>query len=106
MASSKYQLDLEHAGNVSRLAATLFRGTKELHNLNDEALLLLEVGALLHDVGHFINTVDHDKHGYYILQANHLIGLSEKQQALVDPPPDLFAIPKGYQRRAVLTELR
>ena len=26
--------------------------------------------------------------------------------ALVDPPPDLFAIPKGYQRRAVLTELR
>jgi exopolyphosphatase / guanosine-5'-triphosphate,3'-diphosphate pyrophosphatase len=80
---SKYQLDLEHAGIVSKLAANLFRGTKELHNLNDEALLLLEVGALLHDVGHFINTVDHDKHGYYILKANHLIGLTEKQQALV-----------------------
>jgi beta-lactamase regulating signal transducer with metallopeptidase domain len=26
--------------------------------------------------------------------------------ALVDPPPDLFAIPEGYERRTVLTELR
>jgi exopolyphosphatase/guanosine-5'-triphosphate,3'-diphosphate pyrophosphatase len=61
----------------------LFRQTEELHNLDEEALLLLEVGALLHDVGHFINTVDHDKHGYYILKANRLIGLSVKQQELV-----------------------
>jgi exopolyphosphatase/guanosine-5'-triphosphate,3'-diphosphate pyrophosphatase len=61
----------------------LFWQTEELHNLDDEALLLLEVGALLHDVGHFINTVDHDKHGYYILKASRLIGLTEKQQELV-----------------------
>jgi exopolyphosphatase/guanosine-5'-triphosphate,3'-diphosphate pyrophosphatase len=79
----KYQLDHEHAELVSRLAASLFRLTEELHNLDGEALLLLEVGALLHDVGHFINTIDHDKHGYYILKANHLIGLTEKQQELV-----------------------
>lgn len=80
---AKYQLDSEHAGQVSRLAASLFRQTEELHNLDEEALLLLEVGALLHDIGHFINTVDHDKHGYYILTTNHLIGLNEKQQELV-----------------------
>ena len=80
---AKYQLDAEHAGLVSRLAASLFHQTEELHNLDDEALLLLEVGALLHDVGHFINTVDHDKHGYYVLKANRLIGLNEKQQELV-----------------------
>jgi exopolyphosphatase/guanosine-5'-triphosphate,3'-diphosphate pyrophosphatase len=80
---AKYQLDAEHAGLVSRLAASLFRQTEELHKLDDEALLLLEVGALLHDVGHFINTVDHDKHGYYILKANRLFGLNEKQQELV-----------------------
>jgi exopolyphosphatase/guanosine-5'-triphosphate,3'-diphosphate pyrophosphatase len=80
---AKYQLDAEHASLVSGLAASLFRQTEELHNLDDEALLLLEVGALLHDVGHFINTVDHDKHGYYILKANRLIGLSKEQQELV-----------------------
>ena len=38
---------------------------------------------MLHDIGHFINTIDHDKHGYYLLKANHLIGLSEREQDIV-----------------------
>jgi exopolyphosphatase/guanosine-5'-triphosphate,3'-diphosphate pyrophosphatase len=80
---ARYQFDGEHAGLVSRLAASLFRQTEELHKLDDEALLLLEVGSLLHDIGHFINTVDHDKHGHYLLTANHLIGLSDNQQKIV-----------------------
>ena len=43
----------------------------------------MEIGALLHDIGHFINTIDHDKHGYYILKANSLIGLTSRQQEIV-----------------------
>jgi exopolyphosphatase/guanosine-5'-triphosphate,3'-diphosphate pyrophosphatase len=43
----------------------------------------LEIGALLHDIGHFINTIDHDKHGYYLLNANRLIGLSLREQNIV-----------------------
>ena len=54
-----------------------------LHNLDEENKLLLEVAALLHDIGHFINTVDHNKHGYYILKASPLVGLSEAQQNII-----------------------
>jgi hypothetical protein len=61
----------------------LFDQARTLHGLGDAQRLLLEVAALLHDIGHFINTVDHDKHGYYILQANRLIGLDYGQQELV-----------------------
>jgi exopolyphosphatase/guanosine-5'-triphosphate,3'-diphosphate pyrophosphatase len=43
----------------------------------------LEISALLHDIGHFINTVDHNEHGYYILKASPLVGLSEAQQNIV-----------------------
>jgi exopolyphosphatase / guanosine-5'-triphosphate,3'-diphosphate pyrophosphatase len=43
----------------------------------------LEISALLHDIGHFINTVDHNEHGYYILKASPLVGLSEAQQNVV-----------------------
>ncbi|HEY4491076.1 MAG TPA: HD domain-containing protein, partial [Acidobacteriota bacterium] len=68
---------------TSRLAARLFNRSKPLHNLDDSNLLLLEIGALLHDIGHFINTVDHDKHGYYLLSANRLIGLSQREQNIV-----------------------
>ena len=79
----KYQFDAEHATLTAKLAKQLFDQTRPLHNLSDEDRLLLEVAALLHDIGHFINTIDHDKHGYYILKANRLIGLNEQQQELV-----------------------
>ena len=79
----KYQFDEGHAVLTSKLAAQLFVQSTSLHNLDKNNLLLLEVGALLHDIGHFINTIDHDKHGYYLLEANHLIGLSEREQNIV-----------------------
>ena len=79
----KYQFDAEHAKLVAHHAGRLFDQSCVLHNLDKENKLLLEIGALLHDIGHFINTVDHNKHGYYILKASPLIGLSEDQQNIV-----------------------
>jgi exopolyphosphatase / guanosine-5'-triphosphate,3'-diphosphate pyrophosphatase len=79
----KYQFDAEHAKHVAHHAGRLFDQSLILHNLDKEYKLLLEIGALLHDIGHFINTVDHNKHGYYILKASPLIGLSETQQNIV-----------------------
>jgi exopolyphosphatase/guanosine-5'-triphosphate,3'-diphosphate pyrophosphatase len=79
----KYQFDAAHGTLTARLARQLFDQSSSLHALGDEERLLLEVAALLHDIGHFINTIDHDKHGYYIVKANRLIGLSERQQEVV-----------------------
>ena len=79
----KYQFDEKHACLTSSLAAQLFDQSRPLHNLDDSNLLLLEIGALLHDIGHFINTVDHHKHGYYLLSVNRLIGLSQREQNIV-----------------------
>jgi exopolyphosphatase/guanosine-5'-triphosphate,3'-diphosphate pyrophosphatase len=79
----KYQFDEKHARLASRLAARLFEQSKALHNLDYENLFLLEIGALLHDIGHFINTTDHEKHGAYLLHATPLIGLSQREQNIV-----------------------
>jgi exopolyphosphatase/guanosine-5'-triphosphate,3'-diphosphate pyrophosphatase len=79
----KYQFDEQHACLTAKLAARLFEQSKPLHNLDDSNLLLLETAALLHDIGHFINSVDHDKHGYYLLSVNHLIGLAAREQNIV-----------------------
>lgn len=79
----KYQFDSEHGDLVAFLAGSLFEQTISLHNLDKKEKLLLEVASLLHDIGHFINTVDHDKHAYYIMQANPLIGLTEREHAIV-----------------------
>ena len=79
----KYQFDERHAFLSAKLARQLFDQLASLHRLGESELLLLEVGALLHDIGHFINTIDHDKHGYYLLRVNHLIGLSHREQMIV-----------------------
>lgn len=79
----KYQFDEKHARLTSRLAARLFEQSKTLHNLDDHDLLLLEIGALLHDIGHFIGSANHDVHGYYLLSATPLIGLSQREQNII-----------------------
>ncbi|MBN8582086.1 MAG: Ppx/GppA family phosphatase [Anaerolineae bacterium] len=83
LLGEKYQYDGAHSNLVAFLAGKLFEQTQSLHNLEPDDRLLLEVAALLHDIGHFINTIDHDKHVYYILQANPLIGLTSREQCIV-----------------------
>ncbi len=78
----KYQFNQEHAFYVAGLATSLFDQAAKLHQLDGEERLVLEVGALLHDIGHFVNTVNHDQHGDYLLRANQIIGLSERQQEM------------------------
>ena len=79
----KYQFNEKHALLTSRLAARLFEQSRSLHTLEDDNLLLLEIGALLHDIGHFINTADHEKHGAYLLSASPLIGLNQREQDII-----------------------
>jgi exopolyphosphatase/guanosine-5'-triphosphate,3'-diphosphate pyrophosphatase len=54
-----------------------------LHGLAAEHRLILEVAALLHDIGHFVNAIDHHKHSQYLLMASPLIGLTEDQISIV-----------------------
>ncbi len=79
----KYMFDEQHGTTVARYAARLFDETRSLHNLGMEYRLLLEVAALLHDIGNFINATDHHKHTYYLLSVSPLIGLTQSQLAIV-----------------------
>lgn len=79
----KYHFDAEHATHVARIASRLFYQSLSLHHLDESDCLLLEVAALLHDIGHFINTIDHDQHGEYIVRHSPLIGLDARQQNII-----------------------
>lgn len=79
----KYQFNEEHARLTSRLAARLFEQSRQLHHLDESNRLLLEIGALLHDIGHFINTADHEKHGAYLVSASPLIGLTQREKNII-----------------------
>ncbi len=79
----KYAYDAEHAAAVARLAVRLFNQSLSLHHLTENECLLLEAAAMLHDIGHYINTIEHDRHGYYLIKHHPLIGLSAAEQDIV-----------------------
>lgn len=79
----KFSFDEPHAAAVAKFAVKLFDETQFLHNLDRENRLLLEVAALLHDIGQFVDVAGHHKHSYYLLMASPLSGLSKTQKAIV-----------------------
>lgn len=79
----KFSFDEQHGLAVARYSTRLFDETRNLHNLPMEYRLLLEVAAMLHDIGHFIHMIDHHKHTLYLLTASPVIGLSKAQMAIV-----------------------
>lgn len=79
----KFSFDEQHGTSVARYATQIFDESRTLHNLPMEYRILLEVAALLHDIGHFINMNDHHKHTLYLLMATPIIGLSKEHIALV-----------------------
>jgi exopolyphosphatase / guanosine-5'-triphosphate,3'-diphosphate pyrophosphatase len=67
--------DPQHADQVARLALSLFDQLRPLHELGPDLRLILELGALLHDVGHFINRKSHSRHGEYLIRNSEVPGL-------------------------------
>jgi exopolyphosphatase/guanosine-5'-triphosphate,3'-diphosphate pyrophosphatase len=64
-----------HAQQVARLALSLFDQLRPLHEMNSDLRVLLEIAALLHDIGHFINRKSHQRHGEYLIRNADIPGL-------------------------------
>jgi exopolyphosphatase/guanosine-5'-triphosphate,3'-diphosphate pyrophosphatase len=79
----KYRYDVPHARQVAALAVRLFDELRAEHGLGVRDRLILEVAALLHDVGIFVNLRGHHKHSQYILSVSEIFGLSRDDMALI-----------------------
>jgi exopolyphosphatase/guanosine-5'-triphosphate,3'-diphosphate pyrophosphatase len=79
----RYRYDAPHARQVARLATRLFDDLRSEHGLGGRDRLLLEVAALLHDVGIFVSLRGHHKHAQYILSVSEIFGLSRDDMAVI-----------------------
>ncbi|AFG38841.1 Ppx/GppA phosphatase family protein [Spirochaeta africana] len=79
----KFHYDAEHARHVTRLALQLFDELRDDHGMDDQARLLLEVAAVLHDIGYFIRGSGHHKHGQYLVANSEIFGLSRQDIRVV-----------------------
>ncbi|MCI0585471.1 MAG: HD domain-containing protein [Planctomycetes bacterium] len=90
----KYRYDAAHARKVADIAVRLFDGLVSEHGLPARDRLLLEVAALLHDIGVYIQHIGHHKHTHYILSVSDVFGLTRDDMAVV-------ANVARYHRRAL-----
>ncbi len=79
----KYHVDREHAEQVRRLALQLFDQLTPVHELPARDRLLLELAALLHEIGIFVRPDGHHRHAHYLLGAMPMLGISEDEQRLL-----------------------
>jgi len=99
----KYDPEPRHAQRVSALAASLFDQLKPMHGLGKRDRLLLEIAALLHEVGNFIGPNGHHRHSFYIISQTPILGLTDDELMIVanvaryhrKAPPDLSH--EGYR---------
>lgn len=80
---TRYDVDTAHARHVADLALTLFDATKDIHGLPSRMRQLLEVGALLHNVGLHIDQPLHHIIGRDIVLDVSLPELDAEEQAIV-----------------------
>jgi len=79
----KYSYDAKHARNIANLALRLFDELKSEHGLDPRDRLLLEVAAILHDIGLFVNIRAHHKHSQYLISVCEIFGMSRDDLLVV-----------------------
>jgi exopolyphosphatase/guanosine-5'-triphosphate,3'-diphosphate pyrophosphatase len=79
----RLEYDQRHAEHVRELGILLFDELQPLHHLPAQSRVLLEAGALLHDVGHMVSHRGHHKHGEYLALNGDILGLEARDRAMV-----------------------
>ena len=79
----KYQFNENHAVHVSNLACALFDQLQSLHKLPERFRGILEIAALLHDIGSYISTKSKHKHSMYLILNSEFFGIGNTDLRLI-----------------------
>jgi exopolyphosphatase/guanosine-5'-triphosphate,3'-diphosphate pyrophosphatase len=81
--AERYQSDPSHGAHVRALCARFFEDLRDLHQLTQHDGLLLQVAAILHEVGTYISPRAHHKHSEYLILNSEIFGLDRLDVTLV-----------------------
>ncbi len=79
----KYNFDKQHAISVKDNAIKIFDALKDIHLLDNRYRKILEIAAIMHDVGYFINANTHEKQSYYIIKSMNLPQITKKDNTMI-----------------------
>ncbi|MCT4593452.1 MAG: exopolyphosphatase [Anaeromicrobium sp.] len=74
-----YDVNMEHSIQVKKIGLLLFDELLDLHKLGTKERPILEVAALLHDIGIYVDYYNHHKHGFYLVLNSRINGLTNRE---------------------------
>lgn len=78
--SRRYRCNRDHIERTSEYALKIFDSVKKIHGMGKQERLQLQIAAILHECGNFINLHDGAMNSYYIVANTEIIGLSHKER--------------------------
>ncbi|MGL4398848.1 MAG: HD domain-containing protein [Luteolibacter sp.] len=81
--AERYQSDPSHGEHVGNLCTKFFDSLGELHQLGTHDALLLQVAAILHEVGTYVSPRAHHKHSEYLILNSEVFGLNRLDVTIV-----------------------
>ena len=79
----KFKFDEEHCTHVAQLACALFDDLKELHQLSPRYRSIMELAAILHDIGYFVSSKSRHKHSMYLILNSEIFGVGARELNLI-----------------------
>ena len=79
----KYHFDEEHALHVAKHSMAIFDALLKEHGMNRRHRIMLEVASILHDVGTYVKSSGHQKHGQYIVNNSDIFGLHQDEALII-----------------------
>jgi exopolyphosphatase/guanosine-5'-triphosphate,3'-diphosphate pyrophosphatase len=79
----RYQSDPRHGEHVAKICQHLFTELQQLHGMTKHDAMLLQVAAILHEVGTFVSPRAHHKHSEYIILNSEIFGLDRQDITMV-----------------------
>ena len=81
--AERYQTDPGHGEHVGNLCKRFFEELQSIHQLTTHDELLLQVAAILHEVGTYVSPRAHHKHSEYIILNSEIFGLDRLDVTIV-----------------------
>ncbi len=79
----KYAIDEDHAAQVANLSLSIYDQTRSIHKLGEREKLYLQIAAIMHDIGKFVNMIQHEKHSSSIIRYQEIMGLSKRELNII-----------------------
>lgn len=81
--AKKYGVNKRHASQVEKLSLSIFDQTLRLHKLGQRERLYLQIAAILHGIGHHVNSNEHALYSYQLIRGQNIVGIANYEVNLI-----------------------